>query len=242
MPKSNLENEIVIRSFLRWLEHARGRCAATLRNVRRSIEVYQTFSRYADFRTFSADKAIGFKQWLGDRRINEKPLSVATLRVQVHNVGMFFAWLAGQPKYRRLTKDSASYLRLTEKEERMARQVIPKNFPDLAYVRKLVASIDPKTEVDFRDRALISFSLLTGMSDRAIATLPLDCFDEKNLRVIQDPKRDVETKFSKLIVSKVFRFDKEMLGFFLQWVMHLKSKGFGARDPCLLYTSKSPRD
>jgi hypothetical protein len=48
----------------------------------------------------------------------------------------------------------------------------------LEYVRRLVDSIVVSNEIDQRDRAMISFTLLSGMRDQAIASLPLGCFDE----------------------------------------------------------------
>ena len=78
---------------------------------------------------------------------------------------------------------------------------------------------------------MISFTLLTGMRDRAIASLPLGCLDDENLVIIQNPRLGVETKFAKLIPTMLFRFDEKMLGFIIDWSRHLKAKGFGAQDP-----------
>jgi integrase/recombinase XerD len=41
----------------------------------------------------------------------------------------------------------------------------------------------------------------------------------------------VKTKFSKLITTTLFTFDERLLGIVLDWVKHLKTKGFGSQDP-----------
>ena len=113
----------------------------------------------------------------------------------------------------------------------MAKQSEPRNYPSLEYVRRLVASIVPRNEIDMRDRALISFLLLSGMRDQAIASLPLSCINEDERLIVQNPRLGVRTKFSKLIPTTLFAFDDEMLGFVIAWVKHLKAKGFGSQDP-----------
>ena len=144
----------------------------------------------------------------------------------------FFTWLVREPGYKsRIKPNAIDYLKITEREERMASQSVPRNYPSLEYVRQLVDSIVIRNEIDLRDRALISFTLLTGMRDRAIASLPLRCFDDENLVIIQNPRQGVETKFVKLIPTTLFRFDEKMLGFIIDWSRHLKAKGFGAQNP-----------
>jgi hypothetical protein len=78
-----------------------------------------------------------------------------------------------EPGYRsKIKPNSVDYLKVTEKEERMATQSEPRNYPSLEYVRELVDSIVIRNEVDQRDQTLISFALLSGMRDQAIASLP----------------------------------------------------------------------
>jgi len=124
-----------------------------------------------------------------------------------------------------------SYLRISEKEERIATQYVPRQYPPLEYVVKLASSIKINSEIDLRDRALISFTLLSGMRDKAIVTLPLGCLDEESLTISQDPRQGVQTKFSKYIPSTLFRFDEKLVEYVKEWVKHLKGKGYGSRDP-----------
>jgi integrase/recombinase XerD len=131
----------------------------------------------------------------------------------------------------RIKPNAVGYLKVTEKEERMATQAMPRSYPSLVYVKQLVESIKVDNEIDLRDRALISCTLLSGMRDKAIATLPLGCFDEETLTITQNPRRGVDTKFAKLIPTTLFRFDEELFRIVIEWTRHLRLKGFGSQEP-----------
>ncbi|MFC1645717.1 tyrosine-type recombinase/integrase, partial [Candidatus Omnitrophota bacterium] len=77
----------------------------------------------------------------------------------------------------------------------------------------------------------IAFTLLSGMRDKAIATLPLSCFDEEKLIVQQNPRKGVKSKFAKYIPTTLFKFDNKLLQYVVEWVKHIKFKGFGSQDP-----------
>ena len=232
MTKVNAKNERTKRVFFRWLKNADGCCDSTVDNIENAILLWQEFSRDEDFALYNADKAIAFKKWLSQRETNGNRLSLVTYHSYVRYLRKFFTWLVREPGYRsRIKPNAVDYLKITEREERMATQCVPRNFPSLEYVRQLVDSIAIRDEIDRRDRALISFTLLTGMRDNAIASLPLGCFDDETLVIIQNPRQGVETKFGKLIPTMLFRFDEKMFGFIVDWSQHLKAKGFGSQDP-----------
>lgn len=232
MRKVSAKNERVKRSFFRWLKEAAGCCDSTVNNIENAILLWQEFSKNEDFALYNSDKAIDFKKWLAKRAFRGKPISIVTYHAYMRYLRKFFGWLVRETGYRsRIKPNAVDYLKITEKEERIATQSTPRNYPSLDYVRKLVDSIEPKTEVDLRDRALISFTLLSGMRDRAVATLPLGCFDKEKLTILQNPRKGVETKFAKLIPTTIFPFDQKMVGFLTGWVKHLEGKGFGSQDP-----------
>jgi len=232
MTTVNLKNEVVKRKFFKWLKEANGCCNATVNYIEKTILIYEDFTRLVDFATFNSEKAIEFKKWLQKRKVKSKPLSTTTYCTYLRGLRKFFLWLSWQSGYKsKITVDTVDYLKATEKEERIATQYIPRNFPPLEYVIKLAGSINACTEIDKRDRAIISFALLSGMRDKAIVSLPLGCFDENNLAINQDPKLGVQTKFSKNIPTTVFVFDDELLSYLIEWVKLLKSKGYGSQDP-----------
>jgi integrase len=228
----NIKNEIAKRKFFKWLTEAKGRCDSTVNSIEKAILIYEDFTGLADFATFNSGKATDFKKWLRKRKVKNKTLSLTTYCTYLRYLHNFFLWLSWQPGYKsKITIDTVDYLKALEKEERIATQYIPRNFPALEYVIKLAGSINALTEIDKRDRAMISFALLSGMRDQAIVSLPLGCFDENNLTIDQNPKLGVQTKFSKHIPTILFVFDKKLLGYVIEWVKLLKSKGYGSQDP-----------
>ena len=230
--KVNAKNERAKRAFFRYLKNADGCCDSTVNNIENAILLWQEFSRNEDFASYNADKAVEFKKWLRRREFRGKTISLVTYHTYLRYLRKFFSWLIREPGYKsRIKPNGVDYLKITEKEERLATQSAPRNYPPLEYVKKLVGSIVVRTEIDLRDRALVSFTLLSGMRDKALATLPLGCFDEEKLTTIQNPRQGVETKFAKLIPTTLLPFDTEMLDFVVQWAKHLKLKGFGSRDP-----------
>jgi len=232
MNKPNLKNELVKRKFFRWLKEANGNCDSTVNNIENTILLYEEFTGNADFKTFSPDKATEFKKWLKKRVFRGKSISLVTYHSYLRSLRKFFRWLSWQPGYKsKISPDMVDYLSISEKEERIATLCNPRNFPPLDYVVKLADSIKINSEIDLRDRALIAFTLSSGMRDKAIATLPLGCLDEENLKIDQNPKKGVETKFSKHIPSILFNFNDHLLAYIIEWVKHLKSKGFGSQDP-----------
>lgn len=236
---ARLKNERIKRQFFRWLKEADGCCDATVASIEKAIWRYEDFTKHEDFALFNADKAVRFKRWLRQREHRDKPLSVVTYHTYIRHLRKFFGWLAWQTGYKsRITPDVVAYLKLSDKEERIATQTTPRNYPTLDYVVKLAGSIIPQTEIDRRDRALIAFTLLSGMRDKAIATLPLGCLDEQTLTINQNPRQGVQTKFAKYIPSTLLVFDKSLLDDVLAWVRLLRGKGFGSQDP-LFPRSKS---
>jgi integrase len=232
MAKPNVKNELTKRRFFRWLKEADQCCDATVNNVEKAILLYEEFTRNSDFLNFGPDRAVDFKQWLLKRETRGGTIAVATFHNYLRFLRKFFSWLAEQPGYRRrVTHASVDYLRVTEKEESLARQTTRRDFPPLEYVQKLVGSIAPATEVDRRDRALIAFTLLSGMRDSAIVSLPIGCFDQETLLIDQSPRQGVKTKFSKHILTTLLPIDARMRDYVQEWTTHLKSRGFCSGDP-----------
>ena len=232
MAKVSAKNERTKRAFFRYLKNADGCCDSTVNNIENAILLWQEFFKDDDFALYNADKAIAFKQWLAKRDCRGKPISIVTYHSYLRYLRKFFGWLIRETGYRsRIKPNAVDYLKVTEKEERMATQSTPRNYPSLAYVKQLVESIKINNEIDSRDRALIAFTLLSGMRDKEIATLPLGCFDEETLTITQDPRRGVDTKFAKLIPTTLFRFDEQLFKIVIEWTKHLRLKGFGSQDP-----------
>jgi len=232
MPKVNPKNERTKRSFYRYLKHSRSYFNTTVDNHETALSVWDDFTDHEDYAAFNSEKVIEFKDWLIEGRGRKRSISLSTLRAYLRCLRKFFRWLSNEKGYKsRINLNDVDFLKIGHKEERMAKQTGPRSYPPQSYIRKLVRSIEPRTEIDLRDRALISFAFLTGMRDQAIATLPLGCFSRTTMTINQDPRKGVQTKYSKHIPSVLFPFDQEMVKFVLDWAKHLEERGFGTEDP-----------
>lgn len=228
----NIKNIKTKRKYIDWLIEARGLAESTSDKMIRSVDLYEEFTGYKDFNTFSLEKAKDFKKWLRCRKYKSKPLAFNSYRTYLIHLKTFFEWLITQPGYKsKITSDSLEYLRITKKESRVVAQNSIRKFPYMEYVRNLADSIEGQNDVQLRNRALISFAFLTGMRDGAIVSLPLKSIDMDKLIVFQNPVYGVKTKFSKTIYSKIFNFDEKLLKYFTDWHQHLLEIGFSSNDP-----------
>jgi integrase len=233
--QTKARNEKVKRAYFHFLREAQGFSPLSVEAVEKAIWKWEEFTQEADLGKFNTKAAKSFKEWLAARKGGRSGdgLSLGTQYHILRHLKDFFSWLSGQPGFKsRIDPFDIQYLKLAKKEARMATAAPRQEFPTLEQVQALCGSIVPKTEVDRRDRALIAFTLLTGMRDKAVITLPTECFDADKLLIHQDPQRGVQTKFSKTISTMIFRFDEELLGVVLDWYRFLREeKLFGNTDP-----------
>jgi integrase len=223
----NPQNERIKRSYVRFLREADQKAESTTRAVEKSLSRYEAATDFADFDRFDADGAVTFKQRLADGG-----LSRATIHATVNAVRSFFRWLVLQPGHRsKIQLTDIEYLKLSAKDVRAAKAPRDRDFPTLPQVRRVVDQMPHKTEVERRDRALIAFTLLTGMRDRAIASLRLKHIDLDRMMVRQDPN-DVRTKFSKRIDTFFVPLGADLEAIVIEWVRYLREERlFGQNDP-----------
>lgn len=225
--KTNVKNESIKRKFFRRQREAEGLAESTIDCINKAIVVFEAFTQNADYTKLNPDKAIAFKKWL-----EKQSLSISTRHGYLRSLVKFFTWLSGEPGYKsKISMNTVAFLKLSRKDERIATQYTPRNFPAVEYVRKIADSIKINNEIDLRDRAMIAFALLSGIRIKALATLTLGCFNEETLLINQNPRAGVETKFAKHILTTLFIFDRKLLEYVIEWVKHLRLKGFGSQDP-----------
>jgi len=235
----NIQNIKIKQEYYKWLKEVKGKNPATIDKIECSLTKFEEFSNYEDFSKFGKEKALSYKSWLKKSTFRNNPMQISTYCHYLKMLKNFYEWLLMQPGYKsKLSGNDIAYLNTADSESKISQQGRLKKNPSLEYVLKLAGSIKGISEVDMRDRALIAFTVLTGMRDSAIASLPIGCVDIEELEVYQDPKEGVKTKFSKQIMSKIFNFDAKLLKYVIDWVDYLKEKGFKKNEP-LFPRSKS---
>ncbi len=199
-----------------------------------AISRFERYTRYRDFRKFRTEQAVAFKRKLAQEVSTRTgvPLSRQTLFATLNALRSFFTWLAGQPGYRsRLSYGDADFFNLSEKETRIAKASPEKRVPSLEQIRHVINLMPAGNPIELRNRALIAFTLLTGIRDGATASLKLKHVDLVEGKVVQDA-REVKTKFAKTFTTWLFPVGDEVQQILADWVMFLtKDTLFGPDDP-----------
>lgn len=235
MQKTTYENEAIKREFFEQLKGARGFSKSSVRAHAEAINQWETFTKNEDFSTYDKSKAVAFTEWLGTRPAKTKSgkISLVTQYNYLRRVKKFFLWLSDQPGYKsKIMKNDVDYLRLSKADAQIARSGTTKRTPTFDEVKKIISCIDGNSEIDMRDRALISFALITGIRIFAIISLKMKNFDKALKQIDQNPGDGVRTKNSKKILTTFFPVgwdDPEK--YFMKWYEYLESKDFQPNDP-----------
>jgi integrase len=234
MRTHNPENERIKRAYLIYLKEARRLGEHSIDAAAAALSRFESFTRYRDFRRFHTQQAVAFKRKLADARSQQtgQPLSKRTLFTTLNALRSFFHWLAGQPGYRsHLSYGDGDYFNLSEKEMRIAKASPEKRVPSIEQVLHVIRAMPSSTAIERRNRALIAFTLLTGVRDGAAASFKLKHVDVTSGKVVHDA-REVKSKFSKTFTTWFFPVGDEVREIVVDWVGYLKSDLlFGPDDP-----------
>lgn len=243
MTQTTYENESIKREFFEQLKGARGFSKTSVRSHAEAINQWEIFTKCEDFSAYDKSKAVAFTEWLGTRGAKTKSgkISLVTQYNYLRRIKKFFVWLADQPKYKsKILKGDIDYLRLSKADAQVARAGTTKKMPNFEDARKIIEGITGDSEIDRRDRALISFALITGARISAIISLKMKNFDKILKQIDQNPGDGVRTKNSKRILTTFFPIgwnDPEK--YFMDWYMYLESKNFQPNDPIFPITEGS---
>lgn len=234
MQMHNAENERIKRQYFLYLKEAKRYNEASLDGVAKALNRFEVYTKFRSFKNFHIEQAVGFKRQLSNQ-VNArtgKPLSKATLHSTLTALRNFFHWLAGRPGFRsRLSYSDADYFNLSEKETRIAKAHREQRVPTLEQIQHVLEQMPASSDIERRNRALIAFTLLTGMRDRAIASLKLKYVNIEANCVFQDA-REVRTKFSKTFTTYFFPVGDDVRRIVVDWIKYLQmEKLWGIDDP-----------
>jgi integrase/recombinase XerD len=244
MPRYNSKNERIKKDYLRFLKEADRKSDGTVDAVRKAISRFETYTGLKDFATFNREQAVAFKKHLANTKAERSgaPLAKATLHATINALKAFFKWLSCQPRYKsRIRVTDIEYLNLSDKEVRAARAPGLKRIPTLEQIERVVFSMPTGSVIERRDRAVVAFTIVTGMRDNAIASLRLKHIDLDGELVEQDP-REVRTKFSKSIVTYFFPVGEALKQVIVAWVRELREDLLYGNDDPLFPRTKVVQD
>ncbi len=236
MDAINSKNERIKREYYRYQIQAKQKSEVTMKSVYKALSRFEQYINFKDFSTFNKEQAISFKKHLSKLNTvrTKEPLSKSTVLSTLISLKEFFFWLAWQPGYKsKIHVPDIEYFNLSEKEISIAKAGTLKDYPTLAQVRKVIFSMPIDTLIQRRNRALIAFTILTGMRDSAIASLKL-----KHINLFQNPilvsqsPDEVKTKFSKQIYSHFLPVGDDLKEVVVSWINELSEVlNFGINDP-----------
>lgn len=241
MTSYNPRNERIKRAYFTLLTQADQLAETTVDGIRKALLRLEETTNWADFATFNIEQAISFKRSLAKTIATQsgKPLSHATILTTLRAVQEFFRWLSREPGYKsKITASDIRYLNLSRKDVAIATAPKTKRVPTLEQIKATIAAMPHVTEIELRNRALIAFTIVTGMRDSAIASLRLKHIDVHQRLVIQAPDQ-VKTKFSKRIETFFFPVGEDLEDIVVSWVTYLRvTKLFGNDDPLFPRTKR----
>ncbi len=245
MTRCNPDNERIKRRYFRHLSEAEGLTEKTVDHARRTIVDYEQFTDWQDFRRFHSDTAIAFKKRLltasGKRSaaVNQR----STIHSKLLHLEKFFTWLAEQPGFRTaFSHVDADYFKLPRRDRSIAldRQVKPA--PSVEQMHLVIGAMPALSDVELRNRALVSCLLLTGARVGAVRSLKLKHVLRNKTGIHQDA-REVRTKGAKTFPTYFFPVGGEARNVFLSYVDHLRlSLGWGEDDPLFPSTRQDVGD
>ena len=234
MPKHNPANERIKREYFAYLKGPRGRDAATIDGVAKSLARFEASTGARDFGKFRREQATSFGERLAEVRNGRtgERLSKATMHSTLRDLKAFFDWLPFQPGFkRRIDQRDAEYFRLNAKDTAIARAVRVKAAPTLEQVRHVLATMPRGTALVRRDRALIAFAAITGARVNALASFQLRHVDLAGGFVEQDA-REVRTKFAKTFRTYFMPCCEGALEIVTDWIDELEREHlWGPADP-----------
>ncbi|WP_045837255.1 tyrosine-type recombinase/integrase [Hyphomicrobium sp. 99] len=236
MSRLNPSNERLKRDYLRYLKEAKGKSEATLDSVRKALARYEAYTGAKDFKTFRREQAVAFKVRLAETdgvRTGET-LSASTQAGTLSALRDFFTWLAWQPGFKsKIHLPDIDYLSPSRKDVARAKAPKLRDFPSLEQVHAAIEAMSCETVVDRRNRALIAFTILTGIRDRAMVSLALGHIDTtRSPPVVRQDPNTVETKFAKAIITYFFPIGDDLAEIVRAWIDELRGEHlFGPADP-----------
>ena len=223
MLKINSNNEKIKRQYEKFLKHHRRYSEKTIDKNMLSINLFEEFFNYEDFSKINDETGVKYVEHLKNRKksSNGEIIKLSTVKSHLIYLRNFFHWLAMQPGFKRKIKiDYIYYFYLSKKEETMAKPSKRTDYPSFETIMDVIAKI-PDDEIGKRDKALMSFALLSAGRNAAIVSLPIECFNINDLMVDFNAQKGVLVKNSKSYLTFLFRFEDKLIEYVKIWYNYL---------------------
>lgn len=243
MSKHNEANERIKREYFVYLKEAQRYGEQTIDAVAMALSRFEAYTKKRDFKAFHRQQAIAFKRHLAEQFSLRGPgkLSKSTVVSTLTALRKFFFWLAGQPGFKsKFSYSDADFFNPSDRDVQIALGRRPRSVPSLEMIQRVLCNMPADTVVQRRDRALMSFIILTGCRDKAAVTVKLKHVVLKERMVLLDA-REVDTKFAKTITTYFFPVGDAPFDHLVDWISELSSEHlWGPDDPLFPATRVAP--
>lgn len=234
MNKSSTKNARVLYEFSKYLAEAKQLDQSTIDGILKSINRFEEYTDYLDFKKFRSKHAIAFKKYIVKQKslVTGEELSKATVLSTIRNLKTFFQFLVTQKGYRgKISYSDIEYFNLSEKYTRVANAKRKRKVATLEQILGTLEKMPHETDVEKRDRALLAFVISTGARDGAVASAKIKHVDITEQSFYQDA-REVSTKFSKTFITYFFPVGDLPPKILAEWIEYLTDElGFRQCDP-----------
>ena len=234
--KYNSKNEILKTRFLKMLGQAKGRDPKTVQAHVNAIHEFEIFTNFKEFRKFEINDAIGFKEYLSSK-INKRTgesISKSYLQHYTSHTKAFFEWLVNQSGYRYIKFDDVQYFNISRNDRNRALATGYQESYEVEEILYTIRKMPFETEIEKRNKALISLCFLTTPRISALQTARVGSIKYFKsygaYAFVQNPNL-VNTKFARNITAYFIGNSKDIYNNVLNWQEYLRSKGFTDKDP-----------
>lgn len=240
----NPQNEIVKAKFFEMLENAKGRDPKTVDSYAKALHEFEVFTNFADFKKYETKVAIGFKEYLANKKNKRtgENISKSYLQHCTSHVREFFEWLSRQKGYEKYIQyDDVQYFTLSRNDRNRARATNYQESYSIEEILSTIRNMPDSNPIEMRNKALISLTLLTTPRISALQTSRIGSikhFSELDAWAFVQNPNYVATKFAKHITAFFIGHVQDIYNNVLSWIEYLKSEGF--TDKCPLFPKITP--
>ena len=209
-----------------------------------AIHEFEVYSNFLDFKKFSTKLAVGFKEYLSNKKNKRTGQNISKSHLQHYTSQLreFFEWLSRQKGYDRYIQyDDVQYFTLSRNNRNRARA---SNYQESYTIEEIISTIRKMpsvTPIEMRNKAIISLALLTTPRISALQTARIGSIkyyrDFDAWAFVQNPNL-VDTKFAKHITAFFIGNIQDLYSNVLDFVEFLKLQGF--TDTCPLFPKIIP--
>ena len=206
-----------------------------------AINEFEISTNFKNFKTFNENQAVNFIAYITNKK-NAKTGRIVSKQLILHytsHVRIFFTWLTNENGFKNIKKNDVAYIVLSKNETKRGGMSSEKEKYTVAEILSTIRIMPNKTQIQRRDKALISLAFLTtpritALKDALIEDIKYDknhncyCFIQKH-----------GTKNGKLIKSFFMANLQDIIDNVTNWQKELLELDFDKKDPLFPHINPS---